>query len=213
MNYRLTATLAGLLMSAGVSAGPMGFKDTFMSMADFGPNWRELYSTYAFTARDAVGVSALYMKSDDGSKQRDFAEATYTRLLARWNAPHSQTNVWLLTGIGAVRGNDFSGSRTMLAPGLQVDHETTRLYLSAFARAYRAPGIRHDFVSARAGFSFYETDYDETQPWLVVEARRMRNLSDRTEITPMLRLINRSFFVEVGANTQKQWRFNLMYIF
>jgi hypothetical protein len=78
---------------------------------------------------------------------------------------------------------------------------------------YRATGINHDYCAVRAGFSFYETDYDETQPWLIVEARRMRGLSDSTEITPMLRLINKRYFVEVGVNQMKQARFNFMYIF
>jgi hypothetical protein len=101
----------------------------------------------------------------------------------------------------------------MLAPGLSADWETTRLYVSGTARLYRAEGINHDYAAVRAGFSFYEADYDQTQPWLVVEARRMRGLSDETEITPMLRLIHKRFFVELGVNQMKQGRFNFMYIF
>jgi hypothetical protein len=56
-------------------------------------------------------------------------------------------------------------------------------------------------------------DYDEVQPWLIVEARRMRGLSDGTEITPMLRLIHKRYFVEFGVNNMRQGRFNFMYIF
>ena len=41
----------------------------------------------------------------------------------------------------------------------------------------------------------------------------MRGLSDETEITPMLRLIHKRFFVELGVNQMKQGRFNFMYIF
>ena len=48
---------------------------------------------------------------------------------------------------------------------------------------------------------------------LVVEARRMNNLSDQVEITPMLRLIHSRYFVENGVNNAKQARFNFMYIF
>jgi hypothetical protein len=101
----------------------------------------------------------------------------------------------------------------MLTPGVQVDYETTRVYASAVARLYRAEGINHDFASARLGFSFFETDYDEIQPWFVVEARRMRGLSDKTEITPMLRLIHSRYFVEAGVNNSRQLRFNFMYTF
>lgn len=205
------ATLA--LMGSQAHAAPMGFKESWMAMGDFSPNWREGFSNYAFTPRDALGPSLLYMRSDDKTKSRDLAEVAYTRLLKRWNLPHAQANVWFIGGLGAVRGSDFSGMRTMASPGVQVDYETSRIYAMGYARLYRAEGINHDYAAARLGFSFYEVDYDEVQPWIVVEARRMRGLSDMTEITPMLRLIHNRYFVEAGVNNSKQLRFNFMYTF
>ena len=98
-------------------------------------------------------------------------------------------------------------------PHILQYYETTRIYVSAMARLYRAQGVNHDYASARAGFSLYEVDYDEVQPWLVLEARRMRGLSDRIEVTPMLRLIHKRFFVDIGVNNAKQGRLNVMYIF
>ena len=184
-----------------------------MAMGDFSPNWQEVFANYALTPRDALGASTLYMRSDDESKSRQLADATYTRLVERWNLPQAQANVWFLGGLGNVSGNDFGGSRLMASPGIQVDYETTGVYVSATTRLYRADGINHDYGSARLGFSFYEVDYDEIQPWLVVEARRMAGLSDRTEVTPMLRLIHRRFFLELGVNNSAQGRFNFMYIF
>jgi hypothetical protein len=85
--------------------------------------------------------------------------------------------------------------------------------MSAAGRLYRAGGVNHDYGAVRAGFSFYETEYEQTQPWLIVEARRMRDLSDKLEITPMLRLINKGYFVEAGVNNSRQWRVNFMHIF
>lgn len=78
---------------------------------------------------------------------------------------------------------------------------------------YRASGIKYDFLSLRGGFSFYEAEYDQTQPWLILEARHMRGLSDKVEITPMLRLVNKRFFIEGGVSNNRDVRFNLMYIF
>jgi hypothetical protein len=201
-------------VAAAASAGPMGFKDSWMAMGDFGPNWREAWVNHAVTSRDAFGAGALTMRADDDKTlTRDVAELTYTRLLQRWNAPHSQANVWFVGGLGAVRGSNFAGTRTLWAPGLQVDYETTRVYVAAFGRLYRARGgLNHDYAALRAGFSFYDVEYEETQPWLVLEARRMRGLSAQTEITPMLRLINKGWFVEFGVNQDKQARFNFMYI-
>lgn len=202
-----------LLASALAQAGPMGFKDSWMAMGDFNPGWQEGFVNYAFTPRDAIGVGALHMRSDDKSLSRDEAELNYTRLVKRWNMPHAQANLWFVGGIGALRGNDFSGTRTAYTPGVQFDYETTRVYFAAQARAYRAEHINHDYASIRAGFSFYEVNYEETQAWLIVEARRMRGLSERLEVTPMLRLINKGYFVEAGVNQSRQIRFNLMYIF
>jgi hypothetical protein len=191
----------------------MGFKDSWMAMGDFSPNWQEAFANYALTPRDALGASTLYMRSDDESKSRQLVDVTYTRLVERWNLPQAQANIWFLGGLGNVRGNDFGGSRLMASPGIQVDYETTGVYASATTRLYRADGITHDYGSARLGFSFYEVDYDEIQPWLVVEARRMAGLSDKTEVTPMLRLIHKRFFLELGVNNSAQGRINFMYIF
>lgn len=210
---RLVALGAGVVIGSSVHAAPMGFKDSAMAMGDFSPNWRESWVNYALTARDAIGAGGLYMRSDDDSKTRTLAEVNYTRLVKRWNLPHAQANVWFFAGAGSIRGNDFSGSRLAVAPGIQVDCETTRIYLAGTARLYRANGLNHDFASVRAGFSFYEVNYDEIQPWFIVEARRMRNLSDKTEVTPMLRLIHKRYFVELGVNNSKQARANFMYIF
>ncbi len=203
----------GFFVSFSALCGPMGFKDSWMSMGDVSPNWQEVFVNYAFTARDAAGASAISTRSDDGTKTRQLTEATYTRLAKRWNMPEAQANIWFIGGIGNITGNDFFGSRTMASPGIQVDYETTRVYASATAKFYRAEGLNHDFTSARAGFSFYEADYDQTQPWFILEARRMRGLTDKTEVTPMLRLIHNRYFVELGVSNASQARLNFMYIF
>ena len=203
----------GFLVSLSALSGPMGFKESWMTMGDVSPNWQEVLVNYALTARDAVGASALVMRSDDGTKTRQFTEATYTRLVRRWNMPEAQANIWFIGGIGNITGNDFSGSKTMASPGVQVDYETTRIYVAATSRLYRAQGLNHDFASARAGFSFFEVDYDQTQPWFILEVRRMQGLTDKTEVTPMLRLIHKRYFVEFGVNNSSQARMNFMYIF
>jgi hypothetical protein len=209
----MTVALATVLSAGAASAAPMGFKGSVMSMADISPNWREAWVNYALTPRDAFGAGGLYMRSDDKTRTRTLFEINYTRLLKRWNLADAQANVWLFAGAGSISGNDFTGSKFALAPGVQVDYETTRVYLAATGRLYRAQDLNHDFASVRVGFSFYEVDYDEIQPWLVLEARRMRGLSDKTEITPMLRLIHNRYFVELGVNNSRQARANLMYIF
>jgi len=200
-----------------ICAAPMGFQGSWMSMGDFGQNWREIYANYALTPRDAFGLEHTYMRSDDERHTVRLTDAIYTRLLQRWNLPNAQSNVWFIGGLGSARMRDQSAgladTRLMISPGVQLDYETTRVYFAAMARLYRAHGINHDYGSVRAGFSFYETDYDQTQPWLIVEVRRMHDLSDKIEITPMFRLINKNYFIEAGVNNSHELRFNYMYIF
>ena len=217
--FKMLLPLLAILLSQPATAGPMGFSESFMVMGDFNNNWRESFMNYAITPRDAFGVSTTYMRADDKSKSRTLEELTYTRLIKRWNAPNAQANFWFQGGIGALQGEDKrigkddGFDKIMLTPGVQFDYETTRIYFQAAHRLYRASNINHDYTSVRAGVSFYESDYDKTQPWLILEARNMNGLSEKIEITPMLRLINKSFFVEAGVNNAREPRFNFMYLF
>jgi len=205
--------MIGLLASLTAHAAPMGFKDSWMTMGDFSKTYRELTANYALTPRDALGVTSTYMQTNNKSQSQINNELTYTRLVKRWNMPEAQANIWFIGGVGETTGNYFSGTKATVSPGIQADYETTRLYASANARIYIADGITNNIVSARTGFSFYEANYDETQPWLIVEARRMSMVSDAYEVTPMLRLIHNRFFVEAGANFHGQPRLSFMYIY
>jgi hypothetical protein len=211
--FNVWLVVCAFLIANTALAGPMGYKDSAMFMGDFSPSWREALVNYAVTPRDAFGMSALYMRNDDKALTRDMTELTYTRLLKRWNFPAAQLNIWLPIGVGEIRGNDFSGSTMVYTPGLQMDYETQRVYFAANYRAYRAEDIHYDYSSVRSGFSFYEAGYNETQPWFIIEARAMHGFSDETEITPMLRFINKRYFVEFGYSNMDETRFNIMYIF
>lgn len=219
LRFKTALSCLAVMFSYPATAGPMGFDESSMAMGDFNNNWREIFVNYALTPRDAVGLSATYMRSDDTHKRRTLEELTYTRLFTRWNMPHAQANVWFIGGLGALQGEDKRNhhdneiQQVMVTPGVQFDYETTRVYFAAAHRLYRSSDLNHDYTSVRAGFSFYETDYESTQPWLILEARNMNGLSENVEITPMLRLINKRFFVEAGVNNAREPRFNFMYIF
>ena len=122
LRNKVLGALALMVLAMPAFSGPMGFKDSWMAMGDFSPNWQEAFANYALTPRDAVGASTLYMRSDDLSKSRQLVDATYTRLVKRWNQPQAQANVWFLGGLGNVSGNDFSGFKAMASPGIQVDY-------------------------------------------------------------------------------------------
>ena len=206
--FAIAASFAGV-----ACAGPMGYNGSTMAMGDFGRNWAEAWVNHAVTPRDAFGAGYTWMRSDDDRVIHRVAEATYTRLVHRWNMPHAQANAWFVVGAGVMTGNDFEGERFAWTPGFQLDYETTRVYVAAMGRLYRAGSIANDYAAVRAGFSFYEAEYEQVQPWFLVEARHMRAMSERVEVTPMVRFISSRYFVEAGVNLEGQARFNFMYIF
>jgi hypothetical protein len=91
--------------------------------------------------------------------------------------------------------------------------ETTRLYFAIQGSLHRAKDVKNDAAVARAGFAFWEPEYEGTQPWLIVEAKRVREFSEKVEVTPMLRLINRNFFAELGVNQDGKAKGGLMVVF
>lgn len=187
------------------AALPMGSQDSWMVMGDFTSDARELAANYALTARDALGVAGGRWTEPAHlgrhERRRDFAALTYTRLLQRWNLPHAQANLWFVGQLGGAQAREAEGTERLWSAAGLADYETTRVYLGGGVEAMRAGPLRHDSAYARAGFSFYVAEYDEVQPWFVVESKRERWRNDaKDSVTPMLRLIHRRFFLELGGN-------------
>jgi hypothetical protein len=215
-NYRLWVIPLIFLSSHLLEAAPIGFEGSVMTMGDFNQNWREAGFNYALTSRDALGLTHLEFRSDDHKDKREVDTLNYTRLLSRWNLTDAQSNLWLFMGIGEIRGsldNQSIDSKFITSPGFQFDYETSRIYFATTHKIYRASNLNHDTTSIRAGFSFYEADYDKTQPWFILETKYTNQISDKIEVIPMLRLINKNIFVEGGVNNSGQPRLNLMYTF
>jgi hypothetical protein len=203
-NLKLYFSAAVALLASSAWATPVGFKGSVMSMGELGRDAQELQVIYSFTARDAVGAGASNMRYTDraSNAQHRFSSADlhYNRLLARWNLPDAQANIYALFGLGAARGNFFSGTQAVAQPGLQLDYETRRIYLASAWHGSYASAFKGASGSVSAGFSFYPTEYDEWQPWMIVKAKKMfGDFRDATELTPSLRLIHKTFFVEVGT--------------
>lgn len=208
----LAAAAGALWLTGGVAqALPMGSVDTWMVMGDFAARSSELAINYALTPRDALGAAVGRWRSEPeaGGRRREFGALAYTRLLQRWNLPDAQANLWFVGLAGRLRGTD--GSRTLLSPAVLADYETTRVYVSGGLKTLSAGRTRQHTVYARAGFSFYEVDYDEVQPWLVAELKRQRDGVAKTEAAAWLRLIHKRYFIEIGADDEGRARFNFMY--
>ncbi|MFM8766306.1 MAG: hypothetical protein ACKOD9_00560 [Rubrivivax sp.] len=207
------------LMAGAVQALPMASQGYWMVMGDFEEGSSKLSANHALTGRDAVGAATARFDSlAHGAagmrSSRETATLTYTRLLQRWNLPDAQANLWFIGQVGKLQADGMTGgTRTLLSPAVLADWETTRLYLGGGVEAQRAGDWRRSKSYARAGFSLYEVEYEEVQPWILLETRRERERIPlltggahevaKTEWMPMVRLIHRRWFLELGARRDR----------
>jgi hypothetical protein len=201
----LFLSLAALAASSA-QALPVGFKDSWMTMGEVSRDYREASLIYNFGQKTAVGFGGMGMKyrptiNGVATERRiEIAEVHLNHRLARWNLPEAQANIYVLGGIGAARGSFFNGTNTALLPGLQLDYETRRVYAALKWHGSYAQDFNFSRYGLSGGFSFYKTEYDEWQPWAVLEASRMGgDAKDAAEITPYLRFIHKTLFIEAGA--------------
>ncbi len=203
----------------------MAYRGGTMFMSAFSNDEAELSANYSLTARDALGYAVARQTSDlaGGAGKRVTQHLTYTRLAKRWNLPDAQANIWLYGNLNQVRGAGLNAPVTAFEPGFQVDYETTRVYAATSWHSQRASGasdrlVRHNQMDVRAGFSFYEAEYDEIQPWLIVKINRETGWIRERSVTPMIRLISKAYFLEVGIKRDlieqtSNPQFNLMLTF
>ncbi len=196
----------------------MGSQGSWMLMADVSADTSKLSVNYALTRNDALGISLGRWEEmphagapATHALRRDFAGLTYTRLLHRWNLPHAQANLWFVGSLGGAQARERSGTENLWSASGMADFETTRLYAGGSWELMRAGALRHDTATARTGFSFYEAEYEEMQPWFILEAKRERFAATaKSTTTALLRMIHKRYFVEIGAN-RDGGVFNLMY--
>jgi len=197
-------------------SAPMGFKDSVTPMSGISKGYSFIETNYAYDAKSAIGVKLFHM--DNNNRIRDGIEINHIHRLFRQNKKHSQMNGWLFGGIGYLEGsneaiNDKELSATFVSPGLQWDYETKRVYALASHQLIRGDSINHDTTKLKAGFSFYETGYNQTQPWFILEMTNINGISPQLEITPTIRLINKSLFLEGGISNMGNPKIHVMYTF
>lgn len=196
-----------------LQAAPMSFKGSITSMSTISKNHSYIESSYAITSKDSLGINFNENKGD--SYKLKAGEFFYLRRLMRVNEINSQTNLWLFTsaGIVNVKENLKDDDYIYLSPTLQFDYETKRVFSMISHQIMRVGNENFDTTKIEGGFSFYETDYDETQPWLLLKTRKTSTVDSKFEYTPTLRFINKSLFGEVGVNLDGDPSFHLMYTF
>ncbi len=196
-----------------LQAAPMSFKGSTTSMSTISESYSSVESSYAITAKDSLGVKA-YTSKGNGYKLK-VGELVYLRRLLRVNKKHSQTNLWLFTGAGtmSLERNVQDDDHSYLSPTLQFDYETKKVYGLISHQILRVGHENFDTTKIEGGFSFYETGYNETQPWLLLKAKNTNSIFNKIEYTPTLRLINKTIFMDAGVTTDGDPSIHLMYTF
>ena len=153
-----------------LQAAPMSFKGSTTSMSTISESYSSVESSYAITAKDSLGVKA-YTSKGNGYKLK-VGELVYLRRLLRVNKKHSQTNLWLFTGAGtmSLERNVQDDDHSYLSPTLQFDYETKKVYGLISHQILRVGHENFDTTKIEGGFSFYETGYNETQPWFTLKS-------------------------------------------
>jgi hypothetical protein len=202
------AAFLALVVPFGAGARPVSYPGGWMVMS---MNDHMQYSnmlSYSPTARDAFGVRVDYMREDE-----DWIHtATYNRLLKRWNAPHSQGNMFLMTGLGvAEHRGEVEPAATV---GLAADWETRSLYFSYENRYIYGGDVERSFAhKARAGFAPYVGDYDDLHTWLMVQVDHHPSERDNFVVTPLVRLFTQEVLGELGVSHQGDVMVNITFQF
>ncbi len=173
------AALAAISLPA--AAAPVSFADSWMVMGELWRDFKQLDVMYSPTARYSIAATFTQMEEPDRGERVNLAVAHYNRLLWRRNFPEAQFNGYLSVGAGTSRSNAaFQSDRdqAVAAIGAQVDYETRLLYFAAKTHYWKAEHFTVGYNSVQAGFAFYKTEWDETQPWLIAEVSRMPGISD-----------------------------------
>ena len=216
MKVKSSSIISALLLISHqpfIYAAPMSFKGSTTSMSTISESYSSVESSYAITAKDSLGVKA-YTSKGNGYKLK-VGELVYLRRLLRVNKKHSQTNLWLFTGAGtmSLERNVQDDDHSYLSPTLQFDYETKKVYGLISHQILRVGHENFDTTKIEGGFSFYETGYNETQPWFILKAKNTNSLDNQNEYSPTLRFINKSIYGEVGLTTKGDPSLHLMYTF
>jgi hypothetical protein len=205
--------VALMWISTQLIAAPMSYKGSVTTMGEAFKHYSKIETSYAISAKDSIGLKAFKAKGD--GYHVDAGALFYLTRLMRINEIESQTNLWLYaeTGLINIEKNNRDDDRFYVSPTIQFDHETRRIYTMVSHQILRVAHDNFDTTKAKAGFSFYKTEYNETQPWFILEVSHTNSMSEKLEVIPTIRLINKALYFEAGVSTEGDPKLHLMYTF
>ena len=204
----LRALVTGALcaLAGQAHAGFFIPRDITMLMFTVAPDAQMAEIAHGFRADLSLAAGQSRYVSDDESIER-----RYTTLQANWLVHRSYlqdgiANAYLYGGPLAARGSAHDGTRSGVHGGFWLDYETRRLYTRLSTHLYHAGGQGQTVTTAQALWAPYAADYEDIALWFGLQAERRSGLSDATQVTPLIRLFQRRWWVDVGVSVNSQHR-------
>jgi len=183
-----------LLLPCVVMARPVSYPGgvTIMQMNDSDAN--TLHVHYSPSVKYSIGYKGEYWR-DSGWK---FHGVQLNNLLKRWNAPASQANFYLKSGLGVIRSDkdEFAAFS-----GIAFDWEDRQKFFMYENRVYRAGDLDQFFSQKiRLGITPYIGDYGDLHTWLMLQVDHRPEANDNITITPIIRFFKSDYLTEIGIS-------------
>ncbi len=202
-----------LLSPAPVGAKPLSYVGGTMLMQENDSGGHTFGIDYTVSPRFAV---ALHAQRHTRSDNFTMLGPQLNALIKRWNLPEGQGNIFALAGAGTTI--EVGQMRPAVWTAILADYETRQVFTSYEIRLMYAEGIeRSAWQRARVGWAPSPVEYDEISTWFMVQVDRhdAKHLGGHhsaempaMEVTPLVRLMYKTFYLEGGVSTRGNVMFN-----
>lgn len=209
MSLRSAVIAMIVAWSGGAAARPVSFVGSKMPMLRAQPMMVEASVDVTPVRRLSVGATYDWLRRRP-EEELSFAGLDLNLLLLRHNGEDLQANAFLLTTTGALRDAHGAWSPAGIV-SLEIDGETRGIYVLAQARYLRSVSGTSDFQAmGRLGLATYPGEFDQLNPWIIVQYQYMPSFAQAHTITPMLRLMYRNTLFEIGASLRGEPMINFV---
>lgn len=207
---RFIILLSCLLWAVPALARPVSYPGGWTLMQLNDGSSHSLHVHYSPTARYSIGYKAEYWRESEWQ----FHGAQFNYLAKRWNAPASQANVYIKSGLGAAYSDAgrFDGEVNPAGfIGLAFDWEDRR-YFTSYENRYTHAGNIDTFYmqKARVGIAPYIGDYGDLHTWLMLEVDHNPTRRDNVLVTPLVRFFKGEYLTEAGVSHKGDVLFNFV---
>ena len=196
-----------LVLTVGSSARgrPVSFVGSTMVMSNNQPFMVTLSADHTPLRWASFGLNYQWLNRVDGAAEIFTAEANF--LAFRWNASDWQANAFLTGNLGGLRHLGLNAAA--VSGAAEADIESRRWYLLASSRwIHSLQGYTDVQAMARAGLAPFKAEFDQINPWVVIQYQYMPRFARQQVITAMLRLLYQGVLFEIGSSLRGEWLVN-----